>query len=268
MGNTAPFVVVLLLSTAAFAQRGGGGGGGFRGGGGGFRGGIGPAFGHASVGTVRSGFAGRAVAGSGFRGATHSGVVIGFNAPFSSSAAWLPFSGIPPVGPIPPFTLNTLSPGFFNAGFFGRNAGFYGRGFGSRSGFGDGYLPYGAYPLFGDYGQEFPAGPPNTTYITNNAPAALPPAYSPEPPPKPAQGIIHDYKWPSEGPPATGEAAAFTIALKDGSRRSAVAAWVQDGTLHYVDGNGKKQVLASDIIDRDATERLNKEKNLAIHLPG
>jgi hypothetical protein len=37
--------------------------------------------------------------------------------------------------------------------------------------------------------------------------------------------------------------------------------------LHYVDGAGNKQVLASDIIDRDATQRLNKEKNLAIHLP-
>jgi hypothetical protein len=188
-------------------------------------------------------------------------VVIGVNVPFLPSAAALPFSGIPPVGPIPPFTLNTVSPGFFNAGFFGR-------GFGFRHGFANGYFPfYGSYPLFGDYGQEFPAAPPNATYITNNAPAAPSAAYPPEPPQKPANPVTHEYTWPNQGPPATGEAAVFTIALKDGSRRSALAAWVQDGMLHYVDGNGKKQVLASDIIDGDATQRLNKEKNLAIHLP-
>ena len=78
---------------------------------------------------------------------------------------------------------------------------------------------------------------------------------------------MHEYKWPNEGPPLAGEAAIFTIALKDGSRRSAVMTWVQNKHLYFVDSTGKQQVLASEIIDHDVTHRLNRAKNLTIHLP-
>jgi hypothetical protein len=122
------------------------------------------------------------------------------------------------------------------------------------------------FPLFGDYGQAYPATPPSNIYIMTGPDASS--SVSPsEPQPKPAQSVIHEYKWPNEGPPLAGEAATFSIALKDGSRRSAVVIWVQNNHLYFVDSNGKQQVLAPDIIDRDATQRLNRVKNLTIHLP-
>lgn len=252
MGKAAPFFAVLVLSTPTFAQHAGGFGGGLRGS-------MGPAFGHGSWGAMHPSIPSRAVVGNSFSAPVRGGVIIG--APFVPSAPPLPFSGIPPVGPIPPFTSNTISPGFSNIRFFGR-------GFGFRHGFGRGYLPfYGPlFPLFGNYGQAYPATLPSNIYIMTG-PDAPPSVSPPEPHPKPAQSVIHEYKWPNEGPPLTGEAATFIIALKDGSRRSAVVTWVQNNHLYFVDSNGKQQVLASDVIDHDATQRLNRAKNLRIYLP-
>ena len=79
--------------------------------------------------------------------------------------------------------------------------------------------------------------------------------------------MIHEYKVNPEIAAAAGTQRAFTIALKDGTMRSAVAFWVQKGKVHYIDPQDRQQVLSSDLIDRQATERLNREKNLAMQLP-
>jgi hypothetical protein len=87
------------------------------------------------------------------------------------------------------------------------------------------------------------------------------------PPPKPAHSVINEYKWNESAAAVDDRTTTFTIALKDGSQCDAVAAWVQDGNLNYLDSEGRQQVLFSDRIDRDATQSLNRQKNIKLQLP-
>ena len=89
----------------------------------------------------------------------------------------------------------------------------------------------------------------------------------PPAPPQPASAVIHEYNVNPELASAAGKETTFTIALKDGSTRSAVAFWVQHGKVHYIDSQDRQQVLSSDLIDRETTERLNRQKNLNMQLP-
>jgi endonuclease YncB( thermonuclease family) len=55
--------------------------------------------------------------------------------------------------------------------------------------------------------------------------------------------------------------------VKDHTIYSAVAYWVDGDTLHYfTSGNTHNQASLS-LIDRDLTERLNKESGLDVSLP-
>lgn len=131
-----------------------------------------------------------------------------------------------------------------------------------------GYWPFfGDYGLWGDYldSPDYPYGeeaspPPNVFFITPPASAFAPPA-------GPAQAVIHEYPAPPASAGSSSGATAFTIALKDGSQRSAIAAWIQEGKLYYVDSQHRHQVLSPDVIDRETTERLNDEKHLRLELP-
>ena len=59
----------------------------------------------------------------------------------------------------------------------------------------------------------------------------------------------------------------YLIAFKDHTIYSAVAYWVDGDTLHYfTTGNTHNQVSVS-LIDRDLTERLNKEMGIDFKLP-
>jgi hypothetical protein len=123
-----------------------------------------------------------------------------------------------------------------------------------------GYLGYD--PYLANYGDEF-SSPPAIFYV-------LPPVgpTSPEPaePVRPAQAVIHEYKVDHEA--AEGEKdITFTIALKDGSKRFAAASWVQNGKLHYVNSEGRQEILSPDSIDREATNRLNQQNHLRMQLP-
>jgi len=79
--------------------------------------------------------------------------------------------------------------------------------------------------------------------------------------------VIRNYNWNGQTVAAPGEKPTFTIALKDGSTRSAIATWVQGKTLHYTDSEDNQGVLSSDLIDRATTRQLNKEQRLSIQLP-
>jgi hypothetical protein len=134
-----------------------------------------------------------------------------------------------------------------------------------------GYGPFfGDYGSWGDYldGADYPAGeepspPSNVSCMTPPAPVfALSSA-----PAGPAQAVIHEYPAPPASAGSSSGATAFTIALKDGSQRSAIAAWTQGGKLYYVDSQHRHQVLSPDVIDRETTERLNDEKHLPLQLP-
>jgi hypothetical protein len=137
-----------------------------------------------------------------------------------------------------------------------------------RNSFTGGYWPlFGNYGFWGDYPNwaDYPyAEEPSPPFFM------MPPAPVFAPPPAPArpvQSVIHEYPAPPASVGSASEATVFTIALKDGSQRSAIACWIQEGKLHYVDSRQRHQVLSPDVIDRETTERLNEEKHLRLELP-
>jgi hypothetical protein len=229
-----------VLAVPVVAQRGGGGhgggGGGMRGGGGGMRGGGGGFHGGGAVG---AGFRGGGFRGAGFRGTGFRGT--GFRGGFR---------------------------GGFRSGFrfrFGTFP-FYG-----GYGFYDPFF-YDSYPDYSDYSNPYPYGYADSGYgssgpsvaIVSNSPysypAAPPPAYAP--PPEPA---VRQY------PPAAQEqkyeTPLFLLAFKDGNIKAVLAYWVDGATLHYVsmDHEQKQGPLTS--VDRDLSERFNRERNVTFRLP-
>lgn len=84
---------------------------------------------------------------------------------------------------------------------------------------------------------------------------------------RPANPVVQEYKWNEPTAAPENQAATFIIALKDGSKRYPTMAWVQGGQLHYIDSEGHQQVLSANVIDRDTTDRLNRQKNLNLRLP-
>lgn len=58
----------------------------------------------------------------------------------------------------------------------------------------------------------------------------------------------------------------FLIALKDSTLRSAIGYWVEDGTLHYVTPQSSVNHVTLDIVDRELSEQLNRERNLEFDL--
>jgi hypothetical protein len=172
------------------------------------------------------------------------------------------------------FSGSTGAP-WFGSGRFSGSGFRYGR-FGN---FGNPYSsPYfGGYPLIypfvGDYDllwdyplgyQTAPAFPPiNNSIIVPEAQSA---PTAPEPL-KTANPVTKDYKWNEAEAPSGDQAATFTVALKDGSKRYAATAWVQDSKLHYLDAEGRQQVLSPDVIDRETTQSLNRQNHLDLQLP-
>jgi hypothetical protein len=166
--------------------------------------------------------------------------------------------------------------GPINNGPMARGPGAFGPRRGNRFGrFGNSFIG-GYWPFFGDYGlwgdyldwadypyAEEPSPPPNLFFI-----APPPPVFAPPPAPaRPVQSVIHEYPAPPASAGSSPGATAFTIALKDGSQLSAIAVWIQQGKLYYVDSQQRHRVLSPDVIDRETTERLNEEKNLRVELP-
>lgn len=67
--------------------------------------------------------------------------------------------------------------------------------------------------------------------------------------------------------PASTEPEHYLIAFKDRTIYAAVAYWVDGDTLHYFTaGNTHNQVSLS-LVDKDLTERLNRESGVDVHLP-
>jgi hypothetical protein len=72
---------------------------------------------------------------------------------------------------------------------------------------------------------------------------------------------------PLEEPVSSAEPSHYLFAFKDHTIYSVVAYWVDGDTLHYfTSGNTHNQASLS-LIDRDLTERLNKESGLEVKLP-
>ena len=138
---------------------------------------------------------------------------------------------------------------------------------GFRQRFGNGFsTPY--YPFLGEYAPDYLPQPEYLATPENFAPQLSTPPVARVPEPiQTAHAVIQEYNWKDHNAAATDEQATFTIALKDGSTRSAIVTWVQGRTLHYTDSDDKQGVLSADLIDRDTTRRLNRAKKLSIQLP-
>ena len=122
-----------------------------------------------------------------------------------------------------------------------------------------------------DYSAVPPAAPSNTTVvvapqqpvtpvvINYNYGSAVPVPLPPDRTAAPAQGQDDDT--------AAAEPAHYLIAFKDHTIYAATAYWVDGDTIHYfTDGNVHNQASLS-LVDRDFTERLNKEAGVEVKLP-
>ncbi len=155
-----------------------------------------------------------------------------------------------------------VAPGFARGGFgFSRARAV------SPYGFGYGYLPY-------DSGAAY-AYAPQPVFFVQPSPLFVQP---PEPPvvEPPAHPVVTDYKWTAAGAASSlsalsttseSEPQAFAIVLKNGSTLSAVTVFASDDGLHYVDPDERHLRISMSEVDRAATLKLNRARNLNLHLP-
>ena len=66
---------------------------------------------------------------------------------------------------------------------------------------------------------------------------------------------------------AAGAPSVTQIAFKDGSLVQAVAYWYEGDTLHYVKPDHKVEKAALAIVDKESSERFNRERGLSFKLP-
>ena len=120
----------------------------------------------------------------------------------------------------------------------------------------------GAFPWFlgdYDYGYENYTPAPNIVVVEQ------PPLYVrlPTEPSVPPKSEIHEYHQTG----ARDQEQTFAIVLKDGSVLSAAAVTAQNRGLYFVEPGGAHRLVALDAVDREATERLNRERKLQLQLP-
>jgi hypothetical protein len=135
-------------------------------------------------------------------------------------------------------------------------------------GFGYAYLPYGLDDAYAPQPVLFVQQPPLFPPIVEQSVHRVV-----EPPVHP---VVTDYKWPAAGAASShsalsttseSEPQAFAIVLKDGSTLSAVAVFASDDGLHYVDPDERHLRISMREVDRAATLKLNRARNLNLHLP-
>jgi hypothetical protein len=146
----------------------------------------------------------------------------------------------------------------------------------SPYGFGYAYLPYDsgyAYPPY-DSGAAYAYAPQPLLFVQQQPPFVQPPAPPVVEPP--GHPVVTDYKWPAAGAASSPSALSttsksepriFAIVLKDGSTLSAVAVVASDDGLHCVDPDERHLRISMSEVDRAATLKLNRARNLNLHLP-
>ncbi len=172
-------------------------------------------------------------------------------------------------------------PGFARGGYgfsHGSNGFNRARAFSSR-GYGHAYLPYG----FGyadlpyDSGDEYGYAPQPAVFV-QQPPMFFQPPEPPEPPVvrPPGHAVITNYTWPEASAPSSpavpsktsgSQPQDFAIVLKNGSTLSAVMIFASDDGLHYVDPDDRLLRISMSQVDRPATLKLNRDRNLNLHLP-
>ena len=123
---------------------------------------------------------------------------------------------------------------------------------------------YGYGYGFGGYGYAIPypeAPPPVNNVVLIQQPAV------PAPPPQPIHSSIQNVKVDPDQADSDAPPAFFVIVLKNGSRVSASAVWVQGNDVRYVDGDGQGHRVPLADVDRTTTRELNQAHHLNLRLP-
>ena len=177
---------------------------------------------------------------------------------------WTRRPGFPPTAGRPPYAPPVVFHPYHNNGIVVPFPVYYG-------GY---YYPYDA-PLAppqgyeSDYGYSAQQPAPVVILNQNFRPdnAYQPPPYGSAPPQAPAPPPAADQ---NQNPPAGGDTSSiiFLIALKDHTIFPAVAYWVEGDTLNYITAQGVRNRVSLDLVDRDFSMQLNKERSLDFALPG
>lgn len=142
------------------------------------------------------------------------------------------------------------------------------------------------YPIFiGGYAEPEPA--PNVTII-NNIPPQAPPViinqvfpsqgakptteeYAPSSDDASESSGVAVYQAPSAQPAANSatepKPTIYLIAFKDGSIQTSLGYWVEGDTLQYITPRGTINKASLELVDRQLSQQLNKERDLEFHLP-
>lgn len=100
------------------------------------------------------------------------------------------------------------------------------------------------------------------SYSSNPAPVIITQNYYSAPAPR-----VEEYR-PESAPsqPRQEEASLYLIAFKDHTIRAVLAYWADGATLHYVTMDHEQKQTTVNSVDRDLSERLNRERNVRFGL--
>lgn len=160
---------------------------------------------------------------------------------------------------------------------------------------GGGYFPYQAPLAYGAYGslpQAWPTpGQPgfSSGYVQ---PVYSQVAQSPEPAQEQSPVVVINQYFRPDAPPVTQTSSAapavtvpqtetvaqaapnsadmqniFLIAMKDHTIYAANSYWVESNTLNYITVQGTENSVSLDLVDRDLSSKLNKDRKVAFGLP-
>ena len=136
-----------------------------------------------------------------------------------------------------------------------------------------GYAVYGGYPMlypvFGPLGATYDQTYDQAPEQPANQPVALNQNFGPQTQPGEDRAGVQSYSAPSAPRPEPSEdQPLFFVALTDNSVYTAVAYWVENGTLNYITPQGRRNQVSLTLIDRETTARLNRGSKFQLHLPG
>jgi hypothetical protein len=139
------------------------------------------------------------------------------------------------------------------------------------------YVPYAVgVPMYAE-----PSGPPMQMYYPQQ-PAAPPVVINQYFVPETARPVVREYATDANGgirvygpeqsvsvEPAVlaSENPTYLIAFKDHTIYAALAYWLEGGTLHYVTNQNTHNQVSLDLVDRELSGRLNRERGVDFRLP-
>ncbi|MFB3826777.1 MAG: hypothetical protein ACE15B_08405 [Bryobacteraceae bacterium] len=149
----------------------------------------------------------------------------------------------------------------------GPGFGFHARGFHGRSfGFARPVYAYGYYgPYYSYYGNYPYYAPQPAVTVVSAYPAGPQPAIvihqTMAPPPLPRVRVYEPAAEAAAGPPL------YLLAFKDGVIRAALAYWTEGAQVHWLGTDHKQQSAALEKLDRELSQRLNRERRVSFPLP-